>query len=240
MNRAFVRKFYPRGGAVGATIPDSAGTPQTIVGVVGDAAYRSLREELQPTIYMPLAQLRGAAPDVSLSVRFAGTTLPALQHDLASALAPVDSHLTYRFLPLSDQVDASLTRERLVALLSGFFGVVALLLSAVGVYGVTSYAVARQRKEMGIRIALGATPGRVRWLVLSRVLTLVAIGVAIGLGVGAAVTRGLTTLLFGLPPRDPSTIVGAAVLLVVVGMLAAWLPSRQAARTDPSAVLRDV
>jgi putative ABC transport system permease protein len=240
VNRAFVRKFYPRGGAVGATIPANAGAPQTIVGVVGDAAYRSLREEVQPTIYMPLAQSPEGAPDISLSVRYAGTTLPVLQRDLASALAHVDSHITYRFLPLSDQVGASLTRERLVALLSGFFGVVALLLSGVGVYGVTSYAVARQRKEMGILIALGATPGRVRWLVLSRVLTLLAVGITIGTGVGLWVTRGLTTLLYGLPPRDPATIVGAAVLLGIVGMLAAWLPSRQAARTDPSVVFKEV
>jgi putative ABC transport system permease protein len=207
---------------------------------VADAAYRSLREEVQPAIYMPLAQLAGATPDISVSVRYAGTTLPVLQRDLASALAQVDSHLTYRFLALSDQVNASLTRERLVALLSGFFGVVALLLSSVGVYGVTSYAVARQRKEMGVRIALGATPRRVHWLVLSRVLALVAVGVAIGIGVGLWVTGGLTTLLYGLPPRDPATIVGAAALLVIVGLLAAWLPSRQAARTDPSVVFRQI
>jgi putative ABC transport system permease protein len=239
VNRAFVRKFYPRGGAPGATIPGNAGAPQTIVGVVGDAAYRSLREEAQPAIYMPLAQLPGAAPDLSLSVRYAGTTLPVLQRDLASALAQVDSHLTYRFLPLGDQVDASLTRERLVALLSGFFGVVALLLSGVGVYGVTSYAVARQRREMGILMALGATPGRVRWLVLSRVLTLMAMGIAIGIGFGLWVTRGLATLLYGLEPRDPATIVGAAMILAIVGLLAAWLPSRRAARTDPSVVFRE-
>ncbi len=240
VNRAFVRKFYRRGGAVGATLPDNAGAPRTIVGVVGDAAYRSLRDEVQPTIYLPLAQLPGTAPDVSLSVRYAGTTLPALQRDLASALAQVDPYLTYRFLPLGEQVDASLARERLVALLSGFFGVVALLLSAVGVYGVTSYTVARQRREMGILIALGATPGRVRWLVLSPVLTLVAIGVAIGIGVGLLVTRGLASLLFGLPPRDPATVVGAGVLLVVVGVLAGWLPARQASRTDPSAMFKEV
>jgi putative ABC transport system permease protein len=239
VNRAFVRRFYPRGGAIGATIPDNAGAPQTIVGVVGDAAYRSLREEVQPTIYLPLAQ-SAAGPDISLSVRYTGATLPVLQRDLASALAQVDSSLTYRFLPLSDQVDASLTRERLVALLSGVFGVVALLLSGVGVYGVTSYAVARQRQELGIRIALGATAGGVRWLVLSRVLALVAVGVALGTGVGLWVTRGLATLLYGLPPRDPATIVGAAVLLGIVGLLAAWLPSRRAPRTDPAAVFREV
>jgi ABC-type antimicrobial peptide transport system permease subunit len=169
-----------------------------------------------------------------------GTTLPALQRDLASALAQVDSHLTYGFLPLGEQVDASLARERLVALLAGSFGVVALVLSAAGVYGVTSYALARQRREMGILIALGATPGRVQWLVLSRVLTLVAIGVAMGIGLGLLVTRGLASLLFGLPPRDPATVVEAAVLLVVVGILAGWLPSRQAARTDPCAIFKEV
>ena len=141
--------------------------------------------------------------------------------------------------PLTTQVDDSLARERVIALLSGFFGALALLLAGLGLYSVTSYAVSRRRTEIGIRMALGAAPGGVVRLVLSRVTLLVAVGVAIGGGVSVWASRFVETLLYGLEPRDPVTLVGAAVILGIVGASAGWLPAYRASRIDPAEVLRD-
>jgi len=145
--------------------------------------------------------------------------------------------LTFR--PLQDRIDASLTRERLVALLSGFFGALALLLAALGLYGVTSYGVTRRRAEIGIRMALGAEPAGVLRLVLARVFGLVALGVIIGTAVSVWSSQFLASLLYGLQPRDTGTLVGAAFALTVVGAIAGWLPAYRASRIDPTHVLRD-
>jgi ABC-type antimicrobial peptide transport system permease subunit len=145
--------------------------------------------------------------------------------------------LTFR--PLSDQVAATLTQERLVARLSMFFGGLALLLAALGLYGVTSYAVSRRRTEIGIRMALGAnSAGGVR-LVLTRVASLVVVGVLAGAGLSWWASRFVATLVYGLEPRDPATFTAAALLLGAIGLLAGWLPARRAARIDPTIVLRE-
>ena len=139
---------------------------------------------------------------------------------------------------MTDQVSATLTQERVIAMLAGFFGALALLLAGLGLYGVTSYAVSRRRAEIGIRMALGAAPGSVIRLVLSRVTLLVGIGVLVGTGVSIWASKFVATLLYGLEPRDPITLVGAAVLLGAVGAAAGWLPAYRASRIDPAAVLR--
>src|SRR5262249_48725599 len=151
----------------------------------------------------------------------------------------VNPGVSMQFRTLGDQVDASLTQERLVAMLSGFFGALALLLAGLGLYGVTSYAVTRRRGEIGIRMALGAAPaGGVR-LVLGRVVWLVAIGVTIGVGVSAWASRFVSSLLFGLQPRDPVTLVASVITLAAVGAVAGWLPAWRASRIDPAEVLRE-
>src|SRR5205814_9724174 len=132
------------------------------------------------------------------------------------------------FRPLADQVDASLTQERVIAMLAGFFGVLALLLAGLGLYGVTSYAVSRRRTEIGIRMALGAAPKSVVRLVLSRVSLLVGAGVVVGVGVSMWASTFVGALLYGLEPRDPLTLIGAAAVLAAVGALAGWLPARRA------------
>jgi ABC-type antimicrobial peptide transport system permease subunit len=158
---------------------------------------------------------------------------------VAAALSAVDRSLAFTFRPLQDRIDASLTQERLVALLSGFFGALALLLAALGLYGVTSYVVTRRRAEIGIRMALGAEPVGVLRLVLARVLMLVALGVIIGAAVSAWLSQFIASLLYDLQPRDGVTLVSAAVTLAMVGAIAGWLPAHRASRIDPAQVLRE-
>jgi ABC-type antimicrobial peptide transport system permease subunit len=143
------------------------------------------------------------------------------------------------FRPLAEQVESSLIQERVVALMSGFFGLLALLLAGLGLYGITSYAVNRRRTELGIRMALGAAPGGVVALVLRRVGTLVTAGIVIGAAISWMLARLVATLLFGLQPHDPLTLIGAAVVLATIGGVAGWLPARRASRIDPANVLRE-
>jgi len=139
---------------------------------------------------------------------------------------------------MTDQVHTSLAQDRLIAWLSGFFGVLALFLAALGLFGVTAYAVARRRTEIGIRMALGAEPAGVIRLVMSRVTVLIGAGVVIGAGVSLWASKFVAPLLYGLEPRDPATMIGAALVLSAVGVLAGWLPAWRASRTDPAEVLR--
>jgi ABC-type antimicrobial peptide transport system permease subunit len=151
----------------------------------------------------------------------------------------VNKDLALTFRPLSDQVSASLTQERIVAMLSGFFGGLALLLAGLGLYGVTSYAVSRRRGEIGIRLALGAAPESVVRLVLGRVSVLVGIGIVVGAGLSLWASQFVSTLLYGLEPRDPTTLAASAGVLAAVAAIAGWLPARRASRIDPAEVLRD-
>src|SRR6185295_17874655 len=142
---------------------------------------------------------------MSISVRAQSGPPALLARGVAAAIGDVNHDLALTFRPLADQVNASLTQERLVALLSGFFGALALLLAGLGLYGVTSYAVTRRRAEIGIRMALGAAPSGIVRLVLARVTLLVAFGVAVGAPVSVWAARFVASLLYGLEPRDPVT-----------------------------------
>jgi ABC-type antimicrobial peptide transport system permease subunit len=138
----------------------------------------------------------------------------------------------------ADHIDESISRERLIALLSSFFSLIALLLAALGLYGVMANAVARRTREIGVRMALGAQARNVLWLVLRETLFLVAIGIAIGLPVALAATRLIKGFLFGLSANDPLTIALAVSLMLAVAALAAYLPARRATKIDPMMVLR--
>jgi ABC-type antimicrobial peptide transport system permease subunit len=213
-----------------------------IVGVAADAVYRNLREPMSPTIYVPLSQYddtRFPLPVASLSVRAAQGSPALLARSVAAAIRDVNGDFALTFRPLAEQVNASLIQERMIAMLSGFFGGLALLLAGLGLYGVTSYAVTRRRTEIGIRMALGAAPAGVIRLVLSRVSLLVAIGVAVGAGLSLWASTFVATLLYGLEPRDPVTLAGSAAVLAAVGALAGWLPAHRASRIDPAEVLRE-
>ena len=188
VNEAFVRRFFPGRNMIGAPVAltyrngnlgDMPLGTWTVVGIAADAAYRSIRTPMRPTIYMPLAQ-RGRDPILQtyfyIAVRSASGSPGLLTRSVAAALTAVNRDLTLTFRPLSTLVDESLAQDRLVAMLSGFFGALALLLAGLGLYGVTAYAVARRRTEIGIRMALGAPPARVVRLVLARVAWLVGRG----------------------------------------------------------------
>jgi ABC-type antimicrobial peptide transport system permease subunit len=162
-----------------------------------------------------------------------------MTRSIAEALTATDPDLVFGFRPMTEQVSANVIQERVVALLSGFFGALALLLAGLGLYGMTAYAVACRRTELGIRMALGATGPRVVRLVVSRAAYLVGVGIVIGAGVSAWASRFVATLLFGLEPQDPATLISAAITLAAVGALAAWLPAWRASRIDPAAVLRE-
>jgi predicted permease len=242
VNKAYARKFLAGRNPIGETVRLSMIPPKTIVGVVSDAVYVSVRDGVRPTVYIPLAQRASGGPtatDVNISVRSSAGAPALLAPRVAAALTGVDRNVTLTFRPLQDRVDASLTQERLVALVTGFFGTLALLLAGLGLYGVTSYAVTRRRAEIGLRMALGAEPAGVVRLVLARVFVLVALGVIIGTAVSWWSAQFIASLLYDLQPRDAVTLMSAAVTLTAVGAIAGWLPAFRASRIDPAQVLRD-
>jgi predicted permease len=220
----------------GRTEPRSA--PYEVVGVVKDARNRSLREADTKTIYLPFTQARDRLGSLTLAVRAEGKPADltgAVSNEIQS-LGP-DITLT-DVTTLNEQVDQSLLQERLVATLSLFFGLLALLLACVGLYGVVSYDLARRTNEIGIRVALGASVNRVVGLALRETLGWVALGLTLGLGAALAALRWLESMLFGLKPNDPLTTGLAALALLAVAAAAAYLPARRIARIDPLVALR--
>jgi predicted permease len=245
VNEAFARRFFPGRTAIGHTFVGSDQAfleGRTAVGIVGDAPYGSLHDPAPPTIYLPLAQAGGVEPPdrtrVVLSARVQTGSPTSLAPGIAAALTAVDRDVAFSFRPLANRVDESLLQERLLAMLCGLLGLLALFLSGLGLYGVTSYAVTRRRAEFGIRMALGAERGDLVWLVLRHNTIVVMTGIALGLTVSAAVTQYLEALLFGVTPLDPWTFVCVSLTFGIVANIAAYLPVRRATRIDPMASLR--
>jgi predicted permease len=243
VNQTFARTFINGGSPLGRTIrlpakPDGTIPTLEIIGVAGDAIYRSLREPIPPTIYVPMAQQAGLEATMSLAIRSRNATPAALTHGIANALTAVDRNISVRFRDLGTQVDSTLVPERVMAMLSAFFGGLALLLAGLGLYGVTLYAVNRRRAEIGIRLALGTSPATVIRLVLRRVAVQVAAGVGIGAVLSLWATHFVKALLYGLAPQDPLTMIGASIVLAGIGAIAGWLPARRIAAIDPAVVLR--
>jgi putative ABC transport system permease protein len=248
VNEAFARRFSPGASLVGKPLTltfraqgdYSLGT-KTVVGVVGDSVFRSIRSPDEPTVYLALGQ--DTSPILTNNFYFGvrSTTVPPpqLMRGVSAAILGVNRDIVLKARPIGDEVRDAMAQDRIVAELSGFFGGLALLLAGLGLYGVASYAVTRRRAEIGIRMALGAAPGGVIRLVLSRVTLLVAVGVVVGAGIALWASKFATALLYGLEPRDPATLIGAAVTLAAVGGLAAWLPAYRASRIDPAEVLRE-
>ncbi|MPZ21793.1 MAG: FtsX-like permease family protein, partial [Luteitalea sp.] len=209
VNEAFARKFFSGKTPIGQTVTelpppgsDEVPVPKTVVGVVDDAVYRTPRDGVEPTLYEPL---NGEASNINISARASSGSPVSLARSVAAALTAVDRNLAFSFRPLADQVNASFAQERLVALLSGLFGALAVLLAGIGLYGVTSYAVTCRQHEIGVRMALGAERASVIVLVLRKSIALTAIGLLLGLAGAALATRYLEAMLFGVTPLDPVT-----------------------------------
>jgi ABC-type antimicrobial peptide transport system permease subunit len=166
-----------------------------------------------------------------------GSSRALVERNIAEAIGRAAPDLSFSFRNYDDQLRDTVIQERLVALMSGFFGALALLLAALGVYGVTAYSVGRRRAEIAIRMALGASARGVVRLVLGRVVALVVIGAAIGVMVSLWAAKFVGALLFGVEARDPLTLVITATVLVSVGLIAGWLPARKVSRLDPTRAL---
>jgi predicted permease len=239
VNDSFARHFFgdenPLGKRISVVGPFKD-LKMEIIGVVGNAKLESLRETMSRTVYY--AENERFFGRQRLCVRAtddAGALVAAIRHEVRS----LDPNLpVYNVKTFADQIDESIRQERLIATLSSFFGAFALLLAALGLYGVMAHAVARRTREIGVRMALGAQAGAVLWMVLRETLLLVFVGVAIGLPVALAATRLIKGLLFGLGANDPLTIALSVLAMLAVAALAGYLPARRAASVDPMTVLR--
>ncbi len=243
VNEAFVRKFLNSSNPLGQVVRMGIVGPNPgaaeVVGVAEDAVYSSLREPAPPTVYFPLAQLQSVPPaSLTLTVRSEAASPLQMTRSIAAAIGTIDPEAALAFRPLTEQITASLAQERILALLSGFFGGFAVLLASLGLFGVTAYSVSRRRREIGIRMALGAAPGSVIRLVLGPVCLVIAAGVVIGAAASMWTTQLTASLLFGLEPRDPVTLALAIATLSGTGLLAALPPAWDASQVDPSVALR--
>jgi predicted permease len=237
VNQAFVRQFLPGEKHVLEHVLEMGDRPTFIVGVVRDMADAGLREKVAPRVYIPIAQSQsGWEPAMLVRAAIpAESLIPALRQEAAhlDPQAGITQPGTIR-----QRIDESIFQERLLALLGGFFGFLALCLAAVGLYGVVSYGTARRARELGIRIALGARRGAVLWMVLRDALLLAGAGLALGIPASYAAARQVAALLFGIQPADAVSFAGTALVLLAVGTSAALLPARRAAGVDPLSVLR--
>ena len=239
VSESLARRFFPDGSPIGKRFGIGRETPEDIevIGVVKDAKYGNLKEEFRPMAFYPYTQV----PDMlgNFVVRFSGPA-SAVVPQIRQAIKQTNRNLPIDdVVSLSDHIGRSLVQQKLVARLASFFGLLALLLACVGLYGVMSYGVARRTNEIGIRMALGARGLSVLWLVLREALLLVAIGLVIGLVAARALTKTAASLLYELQPNDPLTIALATLLLATVALLAGYFPARRAARVDPMVALRD-
>jgi predicted permease len=239
IGETMARTLFPAGSPIGRHYgrggPDHAGDIE-VIGVVKDVKYNSLDEEQQPGDYLPYSQNVRYLND--FEVRYSGDSA-AMVAAIRQAIHDVDFSLPVSDgTTLNEQVARSITNQRLVAQLSSFFGVLAVFLSCIGIYGLMSYVVSRRTNEIGVRMALGAEPADVLWLVMRESLWLAAVGTAIGVPVALASQALVVSMLFGLHPYDPLTLVGAVVVLLGMAALAGYLPSRRASQIDPMISLR--
>lgn len=240
VTESMAQKFFPTGSPIGKRFGiNGRESTETIevIGVVKDAKYGSLKESFRPMAFYPYTQV----PDVlgNLVVRFSGPS-SAVVPQVRETIKEINRNLPVDdVVSLSDHIGRSLVQQKLIARLASFFGLLALLLACVGLYGVMSYGVARRTNEIGIRMALGAQNRSVLWLVLREALVLVGIGLVVGVLASLALTKTAASLLYELKPNDPLTIAMATIVLMMVALVAGYLPARRAARVDPMIALRD-
>jgi predicted permease len=242
VNQGFVSRFFPGVNPLGRTfyLGEQPGAEMlAVIGVVKDAHYTGVRDAARPTVYFLYTEQLTGLHQMTFAIR---TALPPLS--IAGAVQRVVA-ATDRAIPVAEmkteeqQVAESIGTERLFAGLVSAFGGIAALLAAIGLYGVMAYAVARRTVEIGIRLALGARRATVQWMVLRQSLWMILLGLAIGIPAALALTRFVQNKLFGIQPSDPVSFAAAAILITMVGAVAAWIPARRAARVDPIQALRN-
>ncbi len=241
VNSAFVRRYLAGANAIGRRFgfnDPAKSADMAIVGVVGDARYGEMRDESPPTEYVPYAQHLDMLEFMTFEVRTAGdprNSIAAVQQVVQN----LDRNVPIRdVMTQTEQIDQATFQERLFARLSSFFALLALVLACVGLYGMMSYAVARRTSEIGIRMALGAERVKILRMVLREAITLAVLGIAIGIPAALVASRLVATMLYGLKPTDPLTIVAATGVTAAVALLAGYLPARRASRVDPMVALR--
>ena len=210
----------------------------TVIGVVKDQKYYSVREAFSPLMFLADSQERNPSPTRRLAIR-AVTPPGHLVAAVNATLSEIDPGISVRFATLRRMLDESLLRDRLMARLSAIFGIVALALAAVGLYGVVAYTVATRRSEIGVRMALGAGRGRILGMMMADTGAMLAVGLAAGAAAALAGAGLFGNLLYGIAPGDVTTLSLAGSVLAVAGLLAAALPARRAASIDPVEVLRE-
>jgi predicted permease len=239
VNESFARYFFGDGSAIGRRVT-SVNVTYDIVGVVRDAKYQNLRAPMLKTMYIPWTQREGDQPSsYSYLARVVAGDPMRLVPSLDRLVREADPALRVRMArTYATIVDQSIVTERIMATLGGFFGVLALIVAGLGMFGVLAFQVTQRTNELGVRMALGASHRTMMGLILREVVVMVVAGVSIGAG-GALVLAGLArNIVFGLTPTDPIVFVVAASVLAAAAVLAGWLPAHRAARVDPLVALR--
>ncbi|HXQ70400.1 MAG TPA: ABC transporter permease [Pyrinomonadaceae bacterium] len=243
VNEAFANRYFKDQNPVGRnfTFDDEtdSGKMLEIIGVVGDVKTEDAREKQEPAVYRPILQIADeAAYSVNVHVRTAGDPNSFTQA-VRQTINDLDDKIPiFGVTTLEEQVHGTLKQDRLIAQLVSFFGALALILACIGLYGVMAHGVARRTSEIGIRMALGARGGNIAWMILRETLLLVVIGLAIGIPTALLAAKFISSQLFGLRPADPVALIGAAVVLTLVALLAGYVPARRASRVNPLKALR--
>ncbi|MGH9386548.1 MAG: ADOP family duplicated permease [Vicinamibacterales bacterium] len=238
INETMARRYWPNGKALGGHVRFGP-RPAEVIGIAADARYSNLNEPPTPQIYLPLDQ--NNVSTVSLLVRATGDPAGAL-NGIRDVIRALDPNLPlYNVRTLNEHMQTAVFAQRMAADLLGALGVLALLLAAIGLYGVTAYAVSQRMQEMGIRLALGASPGALLSMVVGQGMRLTIVGLVIGLAIALAAFGSMgavRTLLPGISPLDPFTFAAVPLVLAAIAALAAWIPARRAGRVDPLTALR--
>ena len=240
VNRAFVLKFFGKTNPLGRMFFDSGNRdkPYQVIGVVNDTKYYSLREDPAPIVFVSFTQANGPQERSTLMIR-SNESLSALISSIKSTASQINPEMVLDFSVLKTQILDGLLRERLLATLAGFFGVLATVLAMVGLYGVISYLVAKRRNEVGLRMALGASRVDILLMILREAAMLLGTGLLIGTTLALSAGKIAASMLYGLNPRDPLTVAVAVTAMAVIALVASLLPATRAASIDPMAALRE-
>jgi predicted permease len=241
INESLARRFFDGQDPLGHRISIGRGASRQdleIVGIAQDTKYRTLQEPARSIAYLPLAQTAEAIAGQSLSVAIRASSLRTIDSVVREAARAIDPRVPIRIQTVADRVRESTVNERLIAALAAALGVAALILAFAGVYGLLAYAVSRHGREIGLRIALGARPASVLWMVQRESLALALVGIAAGLAGALALGRFVRTLLYQVTPADPVALGAASVVMLAAAAAAAFVPARRAASVDPVLMLK--